>query len=190
MMELSRAGRAIAYIGAAAQLAGLGWDAVLHRLDPDLAAREGIFTLTNPGHVLFAGGLALVIAGVGMMLLAAGRGGRVARLGLAGALAVLSVGTLALAATSDGGLTGHSHAEAETVHVHEDGTSHTHAEHEAFLQSQSNSDGAQASAGHDHASASSFGAFGDESQSRHQHAADIPMSMADLQKVNEQLATA
>jgi hypothetical protein len=44
-------------------LVGVGWDAILHRRDDALAAREGIFTLTNPGHLLFAIGIALCVTG-------------------------------------------------------------------------------------------------------------------------------
>ena len=188
MMDLSRAGRVSAYTGAAAQLVGLGWDAVLHRLDPGLAAREGVFALTNPGHVLFAGGLVLVVAGAGLMLLGGGRAARRTRVGLASALAVLSAGALALAATGDGGLSGHGHTE--TVHVHEDGTTHTHDEHEAFVQAQGQSGEAQSGGGHGHGQATAFGEFGDAGQSRHQHAADIAISFADLQTLQEQLAAA
>jgi len=189
MPDFARLGRILATLGAAAQLAGLGWDAVLHRLDPDLAAREGIFTLTNPGHALFAGGLALVVGGVGMILLAGGQQQRLLRYGSAAALAVLSLGALALAAAGEGGLTG-GHSHAETVHVHEDGAVHTHDEHEAFVQSQG-SDGSAQGAEHQHGgSGSAFGASGDQSQSRHQHAPDIPISATDLGVLQEQLAAA
>lgn len=182
MIDLTRAGRIAAIAGAACQLAGLGWDAVLHRLDPDLAAREGVFTLTNPGHVLFAGGLALVVAGLGLMLLAGGRRSRALRYGALGGLALLSFGALGLAATGEGGLTG-GHRHTETLHVHEDGATHTHAEHEAFVAQQ----GAET---HKHNQGSAFGAFGDSGQSRHQHGADVPISLGDLTTVQAQVEAA
>jgi FtsP/CotA-like multicopper oxidase with cupredoxin domain len=49
-------------LGVLIMLVGLGWDGVLHSQDPDLGAHEGIFTLTNPGHVLFALGLVVTVA--------------------------------------------------------------------------------------------------------------------------------
>ncbi len=50
-------------LGVLSILVGLGWDAVLHTLDPELAAHEGIFTLSNPGHVLLAAGIGLAVVG-------------------------------------------------------------------------------------------------------------------------------
>jgi hypothetical protein len=186
MTELSRAGRVIAATGAAAQLIGLGWDAVLHRLDPDLAAREGVFTLTNPGHVLFAGGLALVVIGIGMILVGGGSS-RVVRYGSAAALTVLSLGAFALAASGEGGISGR-HSHAEMVHVHEDGAEHTHDEHQAFLQQQA-TEGTPAAQSHDHG-AGTPGTPGTTSQSRHQDAPDIPVTAADLTTLQEQVAAA
>lgn len=50
--------------GVAALLAGLAIDSYLHAKDPTLAHREGIFALSNPGHVLLGIGIALVVVGV------------------------------------------------------------------------------------------------------------------------------
>jgi len=187
---MARTGRLTAYTGAVLQLVGLGWDAVLHRLDPELAAREGVFTLTNPGHLLFAGGLALVVVGLGLMLLTAGRAGRSVRLAGAGVLGALAVGTLVLAANSEGGLSGHPHDAAE-FHAHEDGAVRTHDEHEQFVQAQATSarPAPGQAAAHDHGVAG-FGSFGDVEQSRHQQQPDIAVQFADLAAVQQQVAAA
>lgn len=132
--------------GVVTVLAGLAWDAVLHRLDPDLATREGIFTLTNPGHVLFGGGIAIIVAGALMFFV--GRA-LTARRPLVFALPAVAMVTLATAsfalAASTGTLGG-------PKHVHEDGAVHTHAEHQAFEAQQAGSAGAATKGGilHDH----------------------------------------
>ena len=59
----------ITVAGVLAQLAGLALDAVLHARDAALAAREGPFTLSNPGHLLFTAGLAVTVFGLSAALL-------------------------------------------------------------------------------------------------------------------------
>jgi hypothetical protein len=146
----SRRAVSIIPVGTVLLLIGLAWDAILHGIDPSLAAREGVFTLSNPGHGLFAAGLALVV--VGSMLLVAGetvttergsgRGiwGRAVVAGI-GALAAVSIGLAALGGTGLAG--GHSHGTpaaaatpCENVSAHSHGNggpSHHHSDSTAQM---------------------------------------------------------
>jgi hypothetical protein len=109
-------------------VAGLVWDALLHARDPGLAAEEGVFTLSNPGHVLAGIGIALVgvgLAGALASLLAA-RGvrprSRGARLGLVG-------GTLALALVAGGAgawAAGTGDHDPAAAHGHDPAAGHAH----------------------------------------------------------------
>jgi hypothetical protein len=58
-----RIGYGLMLIGVILLLVGFAVDAWLHSDDPTLAEREGVFTLSNPGHLLVAIGLAVTIAG-------------------------------------------------------------------------------------------------------------------------------
>ena len=51
-------------MGVVALLSGLALDSYLHAKDPTLAHREGLFSLSNPGHVLLGVGIGLVVIGV------------------------------------------------------------------------------------------------------------------------------
>jgi hypothetical protein len=113
--------------GVAILLVGLAWDAILHSVDPTLAEREGVFSLSNPGHVLFGGGIAIIVTGALMYL--AGRAfehqRRFAFTAAAVGLVALASASMALAAgTGSLGGPGHHH-DAATVsdgHTHEDPT--------------------------------------------------------------------
>jgi hypothetical protein len=63
-IDTRRWGLAAVAVGVAAQAVGLGIDAWQHAHDETLAAREGVFTLTNVGHALFFAGLVLTAVGV------------------------------------------------------------------------------------------------------------------------------
>jgi hypothetical protein len=103
-------------------LIGLGWDAVLHSLDPTLAEREGIFTLSNPGHVLFAGGIAVIVLGALMYLVGRGFESERKLVFAASAVALVSLASASMAiAAGTGGLGGPGHH-------HDDAEAHTHSE--------------------------------------------------------------
>src|SRR5919198_450810 len=53
-----------ALLGVVSLLSGLALDSYLHAKDPTLAHREGLFALSNPGHVLLGIGIALVVVGM------------------------------------------------------------------------------------------------------------------------------
>jgi hypothetical protein len=174
-------------------LIGLAWDAVLHWADPDLAAEEGIFTLTNPGHVLFGGGIALCVTGLLLQILFASNRSFATRLIPAAGLIALSLLTVGFGASSEGGLGGggHSH-DADVTHVHEDGMEHTEDEHAEFLASDDVSPEVAAAVGgamadhHDNGSpppAAQSSAEGD----LHGAHEEIPLTLAQWELLNEQV---
>src|SRR5438034_6485735 len=97
--------------GVVLQLAGLTWDAVLHGQDHGLAAAEGLFSLRNPAHLLFASGLGMAVAGTVLLLVrrtpahpVPGRLRRAYRIGAAAGLVLMS-GVTSVFAMSVGAMT-------------------------------------------------------------------------------------
>ncbi len=116
MKTMSRFAPWVSLAGIFTLLVGLAWDALLHRRDATLAAREGIFTLGNPGHLLFAFGIALCILGALFFLVGRIFNGKISFLriaafgGAASLLVVCALVSFALAASSQSVLAGgHTH---------------------------------------------------------------------------------
>src|SRR5258708_13070263 len=79
-------------LGVLTLLSGLAVDSYLHAKDPGLIHREGLFTLTNPGHMLLGAGIGLVVLGVvGAAYTALPYGVRVRPGLLAGSLALIFI---------------------------------------------------------------------------------------------------
>jgi hypothetical protein len=82
----------VGVVGVAALLLGLALDSYLHAQDPTLAHREGLFSISNPGHVLLGLGIALVVIGlVGASYLALPFGIWTRRAFLVGSLALIAL---------------------------------------------------------------------------------------------------
>src|SRR5256885_5114372 len=107
-------------VGVLALLSGLSLASYLHAKDPGLAHREGIFTLSNPGHVLLGIGIGLVVVGVvGAAYTALPYGVWIRRALLAGALTLIVVsGDIAGWAAS----VEHSGSTAQTAATHDHGS--------------------------------------------------------------------
>jgi hypothetical protein len=111
----------LASLGMMLQLVGLSWDAVQHYLDPGLAARESVFTLTNQSHLLVSIGLSLTTGGLLLLLVQTGwrrprHGFRPGRLVAAAALGLLFVSVSALGLASGGEAAGqHAHSGGATA---------------------------------------------------------------------------
>lgn len=129
----ARAGIRLALGGTVTQLIGIGWDALMHHWDRGLAAREGIFTIANPSHLLVAVGLGCCVAGCLIALWGtAVRRGRSRRFPTSPVIVSLGVVILSIAtagiglATGSGG--GHSHAVADKHGRAPNGHEHDEAE--------------------------------------------------------------
>lgn len=172
---------AAALAGVFLHAAGLGTDVYLHAHDSSLAEREGLFTLSNPGHALIVAGMSLTAAAIlGVALTWAherrlggtGRGAVVLRSLSVPALGIVAAGAVWLASVAeDTSASDHIHGAA--VSRQDDG----HAEGEPQT-------AAAAEAGdHAHPSDADAKAVAMAEGNAHFHGTEVPVTA-------EQLATA
>jgi hypothetical protein len=152
--------------GVLMELAGLVVDAALHAGDASLSS-EGLVSLGNPGHVLMGAGLVLLVTGVVLVLVdAPARGARYLTRHVLPAFVLVAFAAAAGAyviATDEAHSDAHSHASGDSAA--------TDADMEALRAGLSPEVAALVI------------------ESRHDHAAEVPVSESDLRLLNDQLAT-
>jgi hypothetical protein len=139
-MDTRRVGFLLTWLGAAVQVAGFGVDAYLHARDPNLAANEGVFTLSNVGHALVVAGIGMVVLGAFLALVGPRLAARpVLKVSAPLALVLVMTSTAAFASSSALGQ-GHAHgattvdaaAPTATGSGGVTGTKHTHGDGTVF----------------------------------------------------------
>ena len=110
-----------AMFGVAVHLAGLAWDVWLHSNDATLAAREGVFTLGNPGHALVVVGVTITALALAAALILWTGEHAPRRVALGARLAALPVLGLAAGAavwvTTQAETESHAHQQQHVVEV-------------------------------------------------------------------------
>jgi hypothetical protein len=123
-------------VGLVVLLTGLIWDAGLHARNPDLTHQEGLFTLSNPGHLLLLVGIVTSAAGMAgtawtrMGRTADPRRSRRARcLLLLGTVYLTAVSVVALnrAATAESAAHGHGAGHVHAAGGHNEASPNKHA---------------------------------------------------------------
>jgi len=176
--------------GVALTVGGLAWDAWLHAQDQSLAAREGIFTLSNPGHLLLALGMTLTCASIfgaiytvwGMTAPSGLLGRPWVRIASLHAATLTSIAAVlfALAASAES----HAHGDAATAdHDHADPAAHAPAASSGATLAQPHMDGLPAGntaapLPHAHLDATAPALSPAEARPDEHHATDLPDTAA------------